>query len=102
MQQHRLLPLLFLASWGQASATPESEQLALTLKQLDNVKTTLARAASSAKNGPPTRYYFDYLLAQQDINAMESGIRRYLSPARAQPRLSPPLDTHFLREDPRD
>lgn len=94
--------LLILSIGSQAYASPESTQLALTLKQLDGVKTSLARAQTSASTDPQSRYFFDYLQAQQDIATVEQGIRRYLSPARAQPRAVQPLSASYQRENPDD
>ncbi|EBF8335991.1 raqprd family integrative conjugative element protein [Salmonella enterica subsp. enterica serovar Tees] len=95
-----LLPTLLI--WSQAFASPESTQLALALKQLDGVKTSLARAQTSSSTDPQSRYFFDYFQAQQDISAVEQGIRRYLSPARAQPRAIQPLSASYQRENPDD
>ena len=61
-------------------------------------KTSLERARSSASTDPQSRYFFDYLQAQQDITAVEQGIRRYLTPARAQPRAVQPLSASYQRE----
>lgn len=99
--QYRTLLLLILPI--QAFATsPESTQLALALKQLDGVKTTIERAQTSSSTNPQSRYFFDYLQAQQDISAVEQGIRRYLTPARAQPRAVQPLSASYQREHPDD
>lgn len=95
-----LLPTLLI--WSQAFASPESTQLALALKQLNGVKTSLERAQTSASTDPQSRYFFDYLQAQQDITAVEQGIRRYLTPARAQPRAVQPLSASYQRENPDD
>lgn len=102
MRSHLLFLLLTLSIGSQAWASPESTQLALMLKQLDGVKTLLERARSSASTAPQSRYFFDYLQAQQDISAVEQGIRRYLSPARAQPRVVQPLSASYQRENPDD
>lgn len=95
-----LLLTLFIGS--QAWASPESTQLALALKQLNSVKTSLDRARISSSTDPQSRYFFDYLQAQQDISAVEQGIRRYLAPARAQPRTVQPLSASYQRENPDD
>ncbi|CAM8293355.1 RAQPRD family integrative conjugative element protein [Klebsiella michiganensis] len=102
MRHSQLILLLTLPMWSQASASPESTQLALALKQLDGVKTSLERARSSASTDPQSRYFFDYLQAQQDISAVEQGIRRYLSPARAQLRAVQPLSASYQQENPDD
>ncbi|EIX9025398.1 RAQPRD family integrative conjugative element protein [Klebsiella aerogenes] len=102
MRSRSLFLLLTLLIASLVYASPESTQLALALKQLDGVKTSLERARSSASSDPQSRYFFDYLQAQQDITAVEQGIRLYLSPARAQPRAVQPLSASYQRENPDD
>ncbi|EAP5565358.1 raqprd family integrative conjugative element protein [Salmonella enterica subsp. enterica serovar Lagos] len=102
MRSSSIFLLLVLPIGPQAYASPESTQLALALKQLDGVKTSLERAQTSASTDPQSRYFFDYLQAQQDITAVEQGIHRYLSPARAQPRAVQPLSASYQREHPDD
>ncbi|EBS0850516.1 raqprd family integrative conjugative element protein [Salmonella enterica subsp. enterica serovar Carno] len=102
MRRHSSFLLLALLTGPQVHASPESAQLALALKQLDSVKTSLERARTSASADVQSRYFFDYLQAQQDISAVEQGIRRYLSPARAQPRAIQPLSASYQRENPDD
>lgn len=94
--------LLLLVHPYYTYASPESTQLALALKQLDGVKTSLERAQTSASTDPQSRYFLDYLQAQQDISAVEQGIRRYLSPTRAQPRAVQSLSASYQRENPDD
>ncbi|AVE73360.1 raqprd family integrative conjugative element protein [Enterobacter cloacae complex sp.] len=94
--------LLILLLPTLVNASPESTQLALALKQLNGVKTSLERAQTSASTDPQSRYFFDYLQAQQDITAVEQGIHRYLSPARAQPHAVQPLSASYQRENPDD
>jgi RAQPRD family integrative conjugative element protein len=102
MRPQTALLLLIIPFSTLVYASPESTQLALALKQLDAVKTSLARAQTSSSTDPQSRYLFDYLQAQQDIYAVEQGIRRYLNPARAQPRAVQPLSTSYQRENPDD
>lgn len=102
MRHSPLFLLLTLFIGSLAYASPESTQLALALKQLDAVKTSLERARSSSSTDPQSRYFFDYLQAQQDISAVEQGIRRYLAPARGQPRAVQPLSASYQRETPDD
>lgn len=102
MRNCSLFLLLILPIGSQAYASPESAQLALVLKQLDGIKTSLERARSNASTDPQSRYFFDYLQAQQDISTVEQGIRRYLTPARAQPRAVQPLSASYQREHPDD
>ncbi|EDS4737735.1 raqprd family integrative conjugative element protein [Salmonella enterica subsp. enterica serovar Oranienburg] len=102
MRSHLLFLLPTLLTAPQVWASPESTQLTLALKQLDGVKTSLERARTSASANVQSRYFFDYLQAQQDISAVEQGIRRYLSPARAQPRAVQPLSASYQRENPDD
>ncbi|MGR7468075.1 integrative conjugative element protein, RAQPRD family [Klebsiella aerogenes] len=102
MRHSQLFLLLTLPMWSLAWASPESTQLSLVLKQLGSVKNSLERARSSASTDPQSRYFFDYLQAQQDISTIEQGIRRYLTPARAQPRAVQPLSASYQRENPDD
>ncbi|MBA3112264.1 raqprd family integrative conjugative element protein [Salmonella enterica] len=102
MRHSQLFLLLTLPMWSLVWASPESTQLSLALKQLDGVKTSLERAQTSASTDPQSRYFFDYLQAQQDIATVEQGIRRYLTPARAQPLAVQPLSTSYQRENPDD
>ncbi|HEJ7642228.1 TPA: raqprd family integrative conjugative element protein [Klebsiella oxytoca] len=102
MRHSPLFLLLTFPIGFLAYASPESTQLALALKQLDGVKTSLERARSNSCTDPQSRYFFDYLQAQQDISAVEQGIRRYLTPARVQPRAIPPLSASYQRETPDD
>ena len=102
MQAQTALLLLIIPFPVLVIASPESTQLALALKQLDGVKTSLEHARTSASNDPQARYFFDYLQAQQDISVVEQGIRRYLAPARAQPRAIQPLSANYQQENPDD
>lgn len=102
MQPQTALLLLILPFSALVNASPESTQLALALKQLDGVKTSLERAQSNASTDPQSRYFFDYQQAHQDIAIVEQGIRRYLVPARAQPRAVLPLSASYQREHPDD
>ncbi|HHG0683629.1 RAQPRD family integrative conjugative element protein [Enterobacter cloacae] len=102
MRHISIFLLLVFPIVSQAFASPESTQLALALKQLDGIKTSLERAQTRAGTDPQSRYFFDYLQAQQDISAVEQGIRRYLSPARAQPRAVQPLSASYQRKHPDD
>ncbi|EOT8007363.1 TPA: RAQPRD family integrative conjugative element protein [Escherichia coli] len=87
---------------GTGNRLPGIHPAPLALKQLDGVKTSLEHARTSASNDPQARYFFDYLQAQQDISVVEQGIRRYLAPARAQPRAIQPLSANYQQENPDD
>ena len=100
--KNRFTLTLLIVSFYSIADSPEPTQLALALKQLDGVKTSLERAQISASTDPQSRYFFDYLQAQQDISAVDQGIRRYLAPARAQPRAVQPLSASYQRENPDD
>lgn len=102
MQPQTALLLLILPFPALVNASLETTQLALALKQLDGVKTSLERAQISASTDPQSRYFFDYLQAQQDLSTVEQGINRYLTPTRAQPRAVQPLSASYQRENPDD
>ncbi|AXF77501.1 conjugal transfer protein [Erwinia tracheiphila] len=64
----------------------EKDELALLMKQLDQLQSSLERArVVSVQNGHDGRFYFDYLRATKDISTMRRGIAFYLEPSRAQP-----------------
>jgi RAQPRD family integrative conjugative element protein len=73
-----ILPSLFC----QAS---EKDELALVLRQLDQVQAGLERARVIADQSVNERFYFDYQQALHDITTMKQGINGYLAPSRAQP-----------------
>ncbi|EPJ5863479.1 integrative conjugative element protein, RAQPRD family [Raoultella ornithinolytica] len=74
---------ILLTSGVQAA---ESDELALVIKQLDQVQAALERArVVVVQDGPNGRFYFDYLRATQDIKSIRQGIGIYLEPSRAQP-----------------
>ncbi|EQC2932913.1 RAQPRD family integrative conjugative element protein [Salmonella bongori] len=102
MQHYSLILFLAAPLWTPVNASPESTQLALALKQLNGVKTSLDRARTSANTDPQARYYFDYPQAQRDLTAVEQGIQRYLTPSRAQPRAVQPLSASYQREHAND
>ncbi|WP_034947663.1 integrative conjugative element protein, RAQPRD family [Erwinia oleae] len=67
----------------------EKDELALIMKQLDQLQASLERArVVSVQDGHDGRFYFDYLRATQDLNTMRRGIEFYLEPSRAQPSAS--------------
>ncbi|QZY94305.1 integrative conjugative element protein, RAQPRD family [Pantoea dispersa] len=63
----------------------EKDELALVMRQLDQVQTGLDRARVVANQTQDARFYFDYLQATRDITTMKQGISAYLEPSRAQP-----------------
>ncbi|CNL09360.1 integrative conjugative element protein, RAQPRD family [Yersinia mollaretii] len=68
----------------------EKDELALAIKQLEQLQANLERArVIAAQDDKSGRFLFDYLRAERDINAVRQGIEFYLEPSRAQPtRLS--------------
>lgn len=67
----------------------EKDELALVMRQLDQVQASLERARVVAvQDGQSGRFHFDYLRATQDVNTMRRGIEFYLEPSRAQPTTS--------------
>lgn len=63
----------------------EKDELALVMRQLDQVQAGLDRARVAANQTQDARFYFDYLQAKRDIATMKQGISAYLEPSRAQP-----------------
>ncbi|MEQ4973902.1 RAQPRD family integrative conjugative element protein [Enterobacter cloacae] len=63
----------------------EKDELALVMRQLDQVQAGLDRARVVANQNQDARFYFDYQQATRDISTMKQGISTYLEPSRAQP-----------------
>ena len=63
----------------------EKDELALVMRQLDQVQAGLDRARVVADQNHDARFYFDYQQATRDISTMKEGISTYLEPSRAQP-----------------
>ncbi|MBX9495273.1 conjugal transfer protein [Yersinia enterocolitica] len=77
---------LFIVQSAQAS---EKDELALVMKQLDQMQAGLERARVVAvQDEQSRRFHFDYLRATQDVNTMRRGIEFYLEPSRDQPTAS--------------
>lgn len=72
----------FLAASAQAG---EKDELALTLRQLEQIQASLERARILANQDSRARFYFDYQQASRDVDIIRQGIVRYLEPTRAQP-----------------
>ncbi|WP_050570774.1 MULTISPECIES: RAQPRD family integrative conjugative element protein [Pectobacteriaceae] len=91
-----IFSFLFSAS-AQAS---EKDELALVMRQLDQVQAALNRAQviASQNAGDSARYYFDYSSATRDITAMKLGIERYLQPSRAQPAVPMNVTGQYSQE----
>ncbi|ATE62403.1 MULTISPECIES: RAQPRD family integrative conjugative element protein [Thauera] len=87
-QRHWMaLLVVALSVWQPATAADaiEREQLAALVRQLDLIERLTEHAASIAPQ-QRARYYFDYARLHEDVQRVRSGIRDYLTPARAQPR----------------
>jgi RAQPRD family integrative conjugative element protein len=82
----------------------EKDELALVMRQLDQVQAGLDRArvvANQNQNGQDPRFYFDYLNATHDITTMKQGIARYLEPSRAQPSIPMSVTGQYRGEEVR-
>ncbi len=79
--------ILTLSSFFANSAwAAEKDELALMMKQLDQIQASLERARTLAtQDASRNRFYFDYLKASKDIETIRQGISSYLEPSRAQP-----------------
>ncbi|AUX71448.1 integrative conjugative element protein, RAQPRD family [Erwinia amylovora] len=82
-------PLLLLLMMSAMSVMPcqasEKDELALVMRQLDQVQASLDRARVVANQNQDARFYFDYQQATRDITTIRQGISTYLEPSRAQP-----------------
>ncbi|MCW2479906.1 RAQPRD family integrative conjugative element protein [Candidatus Symbiopectobacterium sp. NZEC135] len=63
----------------------EKDELALVMRQLEQLQAGLDRARVVANQNQDARFYFDYQQAMRDIATMKQGISTYLEPSRAQP-----------------
>ncbi|EBW6362348.1 integrative conjugative element protein, RAQPRD family [Salmonella enterica subsp. enterica serovar Oranienburg] len=96
-----LMPAIVFVLASSSALASEKDELALVMRQLDQLQASLdrARTLSAQADG---RFYFDYARARGDIRAMKQGISQYLDPSRAQPRL-PDADSvigQYRRERP--
>ncbi|MFP1900475.1 RAQPRD family integrative conjugative element protein [Lonsdalea quercina] len=82
----------------QCSAS-EKDELALVMRQLDQVQAGLDRARVVANQTQDARFYFDYQQATRDISTMKQGISTYLEPSRAQPSSRPSSVTGEYRAE---
>jgi RAQPRD family integrative conjugative element protein len=81
----------------------EPDELASTLRLLDQMQASLVRARAVAAQADPAergRFYFDYLRASADLNTVHAGIEHYLTPSRAQPRYSGAVTGRYRRGCP--
>ncbi|WP_336844118.1 RAQPRD family integrative conjugative element protein [Providencia rettgeri] len=100
------LPAALLLVAGAFVSVPaqagEKDELALTLKQLEQVQASFERARIQANQENNARYYFDYTQASKDVELIRQGITRYLEPSRAQPsvpvNVAEPLRGDYRRE----
>lgn len=83
------LPLLvasLVATPVAASETFEREQLTLVLKQLQNAQRITVAAHQNITPTETERFWFDYERLERDLEKIQLGIERYMTPNRAQPR----------------
>ncbi|HBW8575137.1 TPA: conjugal transfer protein [Klebsiella pneumoniae] len=77
----------------------EKDELALVMKQLDQLQASLERAKLVAvQEHTSHRFYFDYPQATDDIAKIKRGISTYLEPSRAQPVLPQDISGQYQRE----
>lgn len=77
----------------------EKDELALVMKQLDQLQASLERAKVVAvQEHTSHRFYFDYPQATDDIAKIKRGISTYLEPSRAQPVLPQDISGQYQRE----
>ncbi|MFI3497214.1 RAQPRD family integrative conjugative element protein [Klebsiella pneumoniae] len=75
----------------------EKDELALVMKQLDQLQASLERAKVVAvQEHTSHRFYFDYPQATDDIAKIKRGISTYLEPSRAQPVLPQDISGQLL------
>lgn len=92
--------VIFSFLCSASAQASEKDELALVMRQLDQVQAALNRAQviASQNAGDSARYYFDYSSATRDITAMKLGIERYLQPSRAQPAVPMTVTGQYSQE----
>jgi RAQPRD family integrative conjugative element protein len=97
----RVCAVALLAASGLSPAlaadTPEHEQLAALIRQLELIDRLAGQAARVAPQG---RDHFDYVRLREDVERVRGGIRDYLVPLRAQPRDPTPLAGDYRTHPP--
>lgn len=101
MRQFTIFGVLVLAVLPvfQCQAS-EKDELALVMRQLDQVQAGLDRARVVANQNQNARFYFDYQQATRDISTMRQGLSTYLEPSRAQPTVPTTVTGQYRGEEP--
>ncbi|STQ14828.1 integrative conjugative element protein, RAQPRD family [Enterobacter cloacae] len=102
MPHTRILTALLMAVLPALQChASEKDELALVMRQLDQVQAGLDRARVVANQTQDARFYFDYQQATRDITTMKQGISTYLEPSARSLRhrrlLSPDSTAHRHR-----
>lgn len=93
--------LLALSMFSTPVLSAEKDELALALRQLDQVQSALERAKILAlQNTSDGRFFFDYEQASRDLTTVRQGIETYLEPSRAQPRDNETIVGQYRKELP--
>lgn len=97
----RVLLVLSMFAMPVLVSAAEKDELALALRQLDQVQSALERAKIVAvQNESDGRFFFDYEQAARDLKTVRQGIETYLEPSRAQPRDKGALVGQYRKEQP--
>lgn len=97
----RVLLVLSMFFMPVMASAAEKDELALALRQLDQVQSALERAKIVAvQNESDGRFFFDYEQATRDLKTVRQGIENYLEPSRAQPRDQGALVGQYRKEQP--
>lgn len=102
--RRRGFPLMALLFPVMSAFGAEQDELASTLKLLEQVTASVERArVLSVQDEPHARYFFDYTRLQSDLQTIRAGIELYLIPTRAQPRETTLLGIggNYRQEHPR-
>lgn len=95
-----LCALLLIALPVLQCQASEKDELALIMRQLEQVQAGLDRARVIANQNQDARFYFDYQQAKRDIATMKQGISTYLEPSRAQPTTPAAVTGQYRTEEP--
>jgi RAQPRD family integrative conjugative element protein len=79
-----LAGVLPVAAW--ADAPRQRQELTAALRQVQALERLIETSAASTPIEPGARYHFDYPRLLADLSRVETGLKAYLTPSRAQPR----------------
>jgi len=90
--------MLGASSAAFADTAIQRQELAAVLRQLDALERLVRQSDINTPVAAGERYHFDYPCLLADVARVRSGIQRYLSPSRRQPRDMAELSGDYRNE----